>query len=1033
MLCALMICATQSRANPESEPNNSKATANILALNGSNTGAIGISGDEDWYAITTTKDGKLDVTISVSNSLILYCYIYDNDGTTILNSGYSLSTTTISKDGLSPGTYYIKLNAVTNGQLPAYTVSNVFTEPALANDAEPNNTFVQAKTLAQDFTTTGHVGYYYNLQRDTADWYTITTNADGRLRLTLTPSTGANVYITLYDNNGTTSLGSVYNSGKILLNVDGLAAGTYYVKVNCYSPAVFTTYTLEDSLFKPAQANDIESNNTPALAQLLAQDDTTTGHVGYYYNLQKDTADWYKIITHADGLLRLTLTSGNGNNTSVYLYDNNGTTILGSRYTTTTGVLNVDGLSAGTYYIKVNCFAISDFAPYILADSLFTPAQANDIEPNNTRAQAINLAQDITTTGHVGYYYNLQRDTTDWYTITTNADGRLRLTLTPSNNTNTYITLYDNNGTTSLGSVYSSVKTILNIDGLAAGTYYVKINCYSPGSFAPYTLADSLFQTAQANDAEPNNMPAQAIVLPQDNSITGHVGYYYNLQRDTADWYKITTNADGLLRLTLTPANGISTYVYLYDNNGTSILGTRYSNTTGVLSVDGLAAGTYYVKVNCFATSDFASYTLADSLFSYSYSKDAEENVKPYLAKTILSNTFTDGHVGFYYDNKRDTTDWFKINYTGSGNLAFTINQETIKSGGANNLYFQVYKDTAAAAIHSSYSSATSRIVNLTALTQGYYWIKIFAYSSAQFSSYSFSNSFTQGNVAKITAKSYDTLANCLSTNSISFQASKSVNPYSAQLYRFGVPFGAPVITTKKVTFSNLPTGSYYATVYGDGATGTAFGKSKIVSVEPVPVNLNTTNTTNIKATLNWNTVTCAGYYTIQYRVQGNLTWTTKKTVNTTPSYLIKGLTASTTYEWQVATSDSANGIVATGAYSSISTFTTASAFSGGNNGDEVSLFGKGNTKEDNNSVAVFPNPASNYFTISYSSTKIGNVNAMLYNMNGKAVWTSGAINASALNGQRVTVSQFASGLYYLKIMDEKGAIQSVIKVSIIK
>ena len=911
LLFAMIFCAQQSWATPESEPNNTKATANTLAVNGSNTGAINVSGDEDWFAITTTKDGKLDVTITVSNGLNLYCYIYDLNGTTLLSSGYSSTLKTVTKVDLAAGTYYIRLKAYTTGQLPAYTVSNALTEPAQSNDAEPNNTRAQAKVLPLNNSKTGHVGYYYNLVRDTADWYKITTNADGLLRLTLTPTSGNNVYVYLYDNNGTTSLGFTYSSTKAVLSVDGLAAGIYYIKIKCYTTSDFAPYTIADSLFKPAQSNDMEPNNTPALAQVLAQDNNTTGHVGYYYNLQRDTADWYK--------------------------------------------------------------------------------------------------------------------------ITTNADGLLRLTLTPTSGSNVYVYLYDNNGTTQLGSTYNSTKAVLSVDGLAAGTYYVKIKCYTSSDFAPYTIADSLFEPVQTNDPEPNNTKAQATVLLQDNNTTGHVGFYYNLQRDTADWYKIITNEDGLLRLTLKPTNGNNVYVYLYDNNGTTQLGAVYNSVNAVLSVDGLAAGTYYVKIKCYSTSDFAPYTIADSLFTYSYLKDESDNSKPYQAKTILANNSTDGHVGFYYNNQRDTVDWYKINYTGSGNLDFTINLENLESGGRNNTYFQVYKDTTKAPIHSSYSSVPSRPINLTALAQGYYWIKIYTYSASDFSSYSFSNTFTQLNVASIQPKTYDTLSSCSSTNSITFQPRKSSKPYTVQLYRFGIAYGSPVITSKAYVFKNLPTGSYYAIAFGDGATGTAFGKSRSVSIEPVPANLSSTNITNVKAKLNWDAVDCAGYYTVQYRIQGDPKWTTKKTKNTTPSYLVKGLTASTTYEWQVATSDSANGIVAKGAYSSISTFTTASAYVEGNDGDEVSLFGKGNIKDDNNSISVFPNPASNYFTIRYSSTTTERVNAMLYNMSGKAVWTSGAMNASALNGQKVAVSQFASGIYYLKIMDEKGTIQSVIKVSIIK
>ena len=47
----------------------------------------------------------------------------------------------------------------------------------------------------------------------------------------------------------------------------------------------------------------------------------------------------------------------------------------------------------------------------------------------------------------------------------------------------------------------------------------------------------------------------QAKTLAVNNSATGN-GYYYNLQRDSSDWYKrATTNADGRLRLMVTSHN----------------------------------------------------------------------------------------------------------------------------------------------------------------------------------------------------------------------------------------------------------------------------------------------------------------------------------------------------------------------------------------------------------------------------------------------------------------------------------------------
>ncbi|MBS1745986.1 MAG: hypothetical protein JST21_07445, partial [Bacteroidetes bacterium] len=56
-LPALLIYGN-AKAN-ESEPNDTKAQANTLALNGSQSGAIGTSTDVDWYKVTTNMDGKL--------------------------------------------------------------------------------------------------------------------------------------------------------------------------------------------------------------------------------------------------------------------------------------------------------------------------------------------------------------------------------------------------------------------------------------------------------------------------------------------------------------------------------------------------------------------------------------------------------------------------------------------------------------------------------------------------------------------------------------------------------------------------------------------------------------------------------------------------------------------------------------------------------------------------------------------------------------------------------------------------------------
>src|SRR5664279_4863309 len=138
---------------------------------------------------------------------------------------------------------------------------------------------------------------------------------------------------------------------------------------------------------------------------------------------------------------------------------------------------------------------------------------------------------------------NLTSTTPDIWDVTTNADGLLRLTFTTVSPADLYVTLYDNDGTTTLSaqteSFNNSTATVI-VDGLAPGTYHAKIIPFGT-SFGSYTLADSLFTTPLINDAEPNGTPAGAVVLPQNGSKTGHVGYYYCLL------YTSPSPRDGLL------------------------------------------------------------------------------------------------------------------------------------------------------------------------------------------------------------------------------------------------------------------------------------------------------------------------------------------------------------------------------------------------------------------------------------------------------------------------------------------------------
>ncbi len=901
---------------------------------------------------------------------------------------------------------------------------------AKANETEPNDTKAQANTLALNGNNTGSIGTATDV-----DWWKVTTTGDGSINLTLTVSNGLYTWFVLYDNNGTTLLHQDYNNGTSSYSVDGLAKGTYYIKIFAYTAGQLPAYTISNTLTQPVQANDAEPDSTRSQALVLPLNGSKTGHISYYYQNHRDSADWYKVTTNADGKLRIRIASANGQYVWAYLFDNNGITQLNADDTNVSTDINTDGLAAGTYYVKIITYYTDGFAPYTVSDSLFKPSEANDAEPNNTKATALTLPLNGSVKGHSDYYYNNLRDSSDWYKVTTNGDGRLRLTIKSGNGQYVWAYLFDNDGTTQLNADNTNSSLDINTDGLAAGTYYVRVNTYYNTGFVPYTLNDSLFKPVQANDTEPNDSKATAQTLGVNSSVTGHSDYYYNHHRDSADWYKITIPSDGLLRLRITSPNGQYIWAYLFDNDGTTQLNANNTNSSVDIKTDGLAAGTYYVRVNSYYNTGFAPYTLQDSLFTYSYTADIEPNKYAAKAATLPANTLTTGHVGFYYKNVRDSVDWWKVNYTGNGPLKLNVTENTWLSDGSQHYYwFQVYKDTNSAPIYSQDFLGASGDINLSSLTKGYYYIKIYAFYNSEFISYSITPTFTQSK-AKIVTLSYDTAASCSSTNTITYKLSASHAPYSVQLYRFGIAYGTPLISKNtKAIFSNLPSGSYYATVYADGATGTAKGKSDTISIIPSPVGPNTTNITAVQAKLNWTAVPCADYYLIQYHKSGSLTWDTVHTTGNVTNYLLKGLIASTTYNWQVAAVDSENHISAISLFTNAVSFKTkaSAGFAEAGSGEQDNLSIE-NNKLKNGSFIIAPNPASSYFIIHHNISGQEKLIATLYDVNGKAIWASGSITADALNNKQVMVNRFGSGFYYLKITNSQGLVIGTIKVVISK
>ncbi len=268
----------------------------------------------------------------------------------------------------------------------------------------------------------------------------------------------------------------------------------------------------------------------------------------------------------------------------------------------------------------------------------------------------------------------------------------------------------------------------------------------------------------------------------------------------------------------------------------------------------------------------------------------------------------------------------------------------------------------------------------------------------------------------------YHTAENCTSTNSVSCSITNS-SSYTVRLYRFGEIYDSALNVKEHAGFHDLPPGQYYASATDENGL---ISYSKEVEIVPPPTNLSAQNITAHTAKLTWNNCVCAGDYTIQYRLQGSTEWKEKETSFKSNNYMAENLLPSTTYVWRVASQNRKNGIKAVGKFSDSVTFTTAAAITASTE-NNISINNTANTVLLNAS----PNPAKNFFVINFKDDTRQKIYASLHDVNGKTVWSSGLINANTLNGKQVNVSQFAKGVFYLKLINENGELIGSTKIVI--
>lgn len=192
------------------------------------------------------------------------------------------------------------------------------------------------------------------------------------------------------------------------------------------------------------------------------------------------------------------------------------------------------------------------------------------------------------------------------------------------------------------------------------------------------------------------------------------------------------------------------------------------------------------------------------------------------------------------------------------------------------------------------------------------------------------------------------------------------------------------------------------------------------------PASLAASSITSSGATLSWGAVTGASNYSLQYKISSATTWTSVS-VSTT-SYALTGLSASTTYNWQVRT----NCGTTSSAYTAGSNFTTLVACTDNFESNNTLATAKTLTVNTNNTARIGTSTDIDWYKFTNTSTAknirvtLTNLPAdydlRLYNSAGTLLYSSE--NSSTTN-ETITYNNAPVATYYVRVIGYNGAFSS--------
>jgi hypothetical protein len=596
VFAALSFCYGQ-----DVEPNDSQANASPAPINTPFTGTLGIPASDnfDFFIFNLPGNGSVEAAVTFDAGLTGSVALLTPTGTFLSQSATGTGALSTSQACIGSSQILVRLTRSTGAG--SYTLQLLYTPPAQANDAEPNNTSnTILLTVGENQAFTGQIGYNNNGTVDNFDHFGYNSPRNGNITFTVTGSPGLTFILRIFRPDGALLASSNTGTGTLTVTLNCQQAGTYLGRVDLVLGC--GSYTGSFSTTTLPVANDAEPNNSINETQgTFAENQTLTGHIGYITNTGvPDSFDSFAYASPRNGNITFTVTGSPGLTFILRIFRPNGALLASSNTGTGTLTVTLNCQEAGTYLGRVDL--ASGCGSYTGSFSTTTLPVANDAEPNNSFFNETQgtFAENQTLTGHIGYISNTGvQDLFDFFAYASPRNGNITFTVTGSPGLTFTLRLFRPNG------------AILASSNTGTGTLTVTLNCQEAGTYlgrvdlgsgcGSYTGSFSTSTNTFAPDAEPNNVIEAATFTTTRKFNTGHLGYTSTAFTDIVDHYAIKiTQVPLTLTIPIRTEETLTAVMRIFNISG-ALLASSASITPGVdnaLTFTFNTTGVYFIRMD---------------------------------------------------------------------------------------------------------------------------------------------------------------------------------------------------------------------------------------------------------------------------------------------------------------------------------------------------------------------------------------------------------------------------------------------------